>query len=486
MTQAQEASQVRAQPGFRTVALVASGATFLAILDSTIANLAVSDMHGSFPHASVADFSWVISLYAILFAALLAPAGRLADVMGRRALYTAGVGLFSVSSLLCALAPTFPVLLVARAFQGAGAAAMIPASLVVILFDSPPARRMAAIGLWSAAGSAAAAVGPSLGGILIDAFGWRTVFLINVPIGLALLAGIRAVQKSGGRTGRVPDVLGTTALAVGMGAVVLGVTEGSNWHWGDPRTLGCLLAGAAVLGFSILRAGHQDVPAVDTSLWRNRTFALANVVSLFFGAALYAYLLCGVLFLVNIWHYSELAAGFALSPGAVFSAIAAIGIGRVFGNRASPRLMVVMGAVLIVAVGITLTVYLPSQPHLVALWLPTAVVSGFGMGAVSTGVSTAAALSVQPQQFASATGLNMAARQVGGALGIAVLAAILAGEGTSTPHPYAHILLFCAVTGAIAGVGGLGLSLKPKPQPKTETTAPTAPAGASVSAGGDA
>ncbi|MGW6272447.1 DHA2 family efflux MFS transporter permease subunit [Streptomyces sp. NPDC055060] len=462
------------RPGYAAVAVLSAGAMFLAILDSTIANLAVSDMQETFRGASIADFSWVITLYAIFFAALLAPSGRLADAVGRRTLYSAGVGIFTLASLSCALAPNLPFLLVSRAVQGAGAAAMIPASLAVILFDTPPVRRMAAIGLWSASGSAAAAIGPCLGGVLIDAFGWRTVFLINVPLGLALMAGVRAVQKTRPPAGRVPDVLGSLALALGMGGVVLGVTQGSDWGWSDPRTLGCLLAGVAVLAYGVLRARTQPVPAIDTALWRSRTFSLANVVSFFYGAALYAWLLCGVLFLVNIWRYSELKAGFVLSPGAVFSALAAIGIGRVLGKRASPRLMVCGGCLLIVGVGVWLVAVLPAEPHLLDLWMPTTIISGFGMGAVSTGVSTAAALSVPPEQFAGATGLNMAARQVGGALGIAVLASILAGADTSTTTPFAHVLLFCTVTAGIAGLAGLGLSMKPRP-PKPSTPATAAP-----------
>ncbi|HEX6471610.1 MAG TPA: MFS transporter [Streptosporangiaceae bacterium] len=464
-TQHQTRETAARRPGYATVALLASGATFLAILDATIANLAVAGMRKTFHDASVADLSWVISLYAITFAAILAPAGRLADVMGRRTLYAIGIGLFSLMSLICAIAPVLPVLLAARALQGVGAAAMIPASLAVILVDSPPERRLAAIGVWSASASAAAAVGPSLGGLLIDAFTWRAVFIINVPIGIALLVGLmRVVQGSAGRRGPLPDVLGTAALALGIGGLVLGVTKGTDWHWTGTRTLTSLAVGAALVALALWRSARQQVPAIETKLWRNRTFALANVVSLLFGAALYAWLLVGVLFLVNVWHYSELAAGFALSPGAVFSAVAAIGIGRALG-RWNPRVAVLAGCVLITAMAAWLVVWLPADAHFVQLWLPTATISGFGFGAVSTGVSSAAALSVQPVQFAGATGLNMAARQVGGALGIAVLAAILAGGDPARPHVYSHVLLFCALTAAGAGIVGLGLSLRPKAAP---------------------
>ncbi|MGW0533357.1 MFS transporter [Streptomyces sp. NPDC003032] len=471
------------QPGYLTIAALAAGAMFLAILDSTITNLAVADMQETFRGASIADFSWVITLYAIFFAALLAPAGRLADAVGWRTIYSAGVGIFALASLLCAVAPNLPFLLVSRAVQGAGAAAMIPASLAVILFNTPPARRMAAIGLWSASGSAAAAVGPSLGGVLIDAFGWRAVFLVNVPLGIALIIGVRAVQMSRPPAGRVPDILGSLALALGMGGVVLGVTQGSDWGWGDPLTLGCLLAGIGVLAYGVVRARTQPIPAIDTALWRSRTFSLSNVVSFFFGAALYAWLLWGVLFLVNVWRYSELKAGFAVSPGALFSALAAIGIGRVLGRRASPRLMVCGGCLLIMGVGVWLMAVLSAEPHLMDLWVPTGIIAGFGMGAVSTGVSTAAALSVAPEQFAGATGLNMAARQVGGALGIAGLASIVAAGDASATTTYAHVVLFCTVSAGIAGLTGLGLSMKPRPPKPSAPAAATPTRGATTKSG---
>lgn len=463
----------RTGPSQTTVVLLGSGATFLALLDATIANLAVSALHNTFTHSSVADFSWVISLYAVLFAAFLAPAGRLADIVGRRLLFVTGVGLFVAMSLLCALAPTLPLLLIARALQGIAAAAMIPASLSVILYDSPPARRMAFIGVWSAAASVAAAVGPSIGGGLIQVFSWRAVFLINVPVGVLMLIGSRLLPGSPRNRAARPDILGTVALAMGVGGIVLGITQGAAWHWADPRTLSSLIIGALLVAATLWRSTRHPVPAVQIALWRSRTFALANIVSLFFGAAVYAWLLCGALFLVNVWHYTELNAGLALSPGAIFSAISAIGVGRLSGRWRDPRVAVCTGAVLMLATTALLTFYLPAKPHFLALWLPTVLIGGFGVGAMSTGVSSAAALSVMPQQFAAATGLNMAARQVGGALGIGVLAALLTSSGSAQPPPYAHILLFCTITLMLAGISGLGLILRPAAAPAVRTTPAT-------------
>ncbi|HEY6761863.1 MAG TPA: MFS transporter, partial [Baekduia sp.] len=171
--------RTRARSGL--VLAVASGAAFLAMLDATVANLAVADLHRDFPGVAVGDLSWVITIYAITFAALLAPGGRFADLLGRRALLTAGAALFTIMSIVAAAAPSLGILLAARGLQGAGAAAMIPASLAVVLADTPPERRAAAIGAWSAAGALAAAAGPAIGGVLVDVAGWRSVFFITIP-----------------------------------------------------------------------------------------------------------------------------------------------------------------------------------------------------------------------------------------------------------------------------------------------------------------
>lgn len=446
-----------APPSYPVVVTLAAGAIFLSILDATVANLAVTDMHASFPDASVTDLTWVISLYAIVFASFLAPAGRLADVLGRRRLYTLGMGLFTAASLLCAVAPGLPTLLVARGLQGLGAAAMIPASLAVLLVDVNPLRRGAAIGLWSAAASAAAAVGPSVGGILIDTVGWRSVFFINLPLGIALLLGIRAVRRSVPRKQGLPDVLGTALLAAGTGLVVLGITQGQEWGWGGPRVVGCLVGGLGLLAAALVRAGRHPRPALQTRLWRSRDFALANLVSFFFGAALYSWLLVGAFFLVEVWQYSRMAAGVSMIPSALLSAAVAALVGRSLGRR-SPHIAVFCGATALVAAELWLGITLSSQAALWSMWIPVGLLGGAGIGAISTGVNSAAALSVKPADFAGATGLNMAVRQIGGALGVAVLAAILPARTASEPGPYSHVVFFSCAAAAVAGLLGLGFS----------------------------
>ncbi|WP_407566506.1 DHA2 family efflux MFS transporter permease subunit [Streptomyces sp. 184] len=455
--------------------LLACGGSFVALLDVTIANLAMPDLGREFPGVSVAGLTWVMTSYAIAFAALLAPLGRLADTLGRRRLYLAGLVVFTFASAGCAAAPSLEVLLVSRAVQGAGAAALIPASLAIILGQVPPTRRGAAIGIWAGSASLAAAVGPSLGGVLVDAFGWRSVFLISVPIGAALIAAIRVVSphRTGGRT---PDLLGSVLLALGIGGVVLGVSQGTDWGWDDTRTLLALVSGVVLLVAAVAQAWRHPNPGLEVTLWRRRGYAMANVVSFFFGFALYPWLLLGVLYLTQVWQYSELRAGLAMTHGAVASALAGILVGR-YSARLSARGSVVAGALVLAGTAVWIAVALPDEPAFLALWLPTGLTCGVGIGMISTGVSTAAALSVQPPRFASATGLNITSRQVGGALGLAMLAALLnRGGGGPGTGDFADVYRMCAIASLLTAAAGMGLATSAGKKPPARVVSSDPPA----------
>jgi EmrB/QacA subfamily drug resistance transporter len=438
---------------------LAAGAAFLALLDVTVVNLAIPALGRAYPHASVSSLSWVITAYATLFAALLAPAGRLADVIGRRTLFRAGVAGFALMSAVCAAAPSVPVLLIARALQGVTAAAMIPASLAIILTDTPVQRRRAAIGLWSAAGAFAAAVGPSVGGVLVHAFGWRSLFVINVPMALALAFFARSVPATARDGGRLPDPVGTVLLAAGVGLAALGLSQGATWGWGDAKTIAALVGGVAAALAAVQRSRRQPAPAIETKLWKHRTFALANAASLLYGTSLYAWMLLGVLVLTQLWGYSELQAGLAMTPGAITASIAAVLAGRARG-RTGPRNATVAGALLMAACGLLIAATLPRDANFLGYWLPIGLVLGTGMGLVTTGTSTAAALSLPPTAFAAGTGLNQTARQVGGALGIATLATLIQSGTPGNAATFQHVYVFCSVAVLGAAIVGLGLTLR--------------------------
>jgi EmrB/QacA subfamily drug resistance transporter len=444
------------RPRQRAIVLTACGGTFLAMLDSTVTNLAVPDLQRAFPESSVPDLSWVVSGYAILFAALLAPAGRMADALGRRRLFATGVVVFTVASLVCALAPVLPVLVAARFVQGAGAAAMIPAALAILLLDGPEGKRAGSIALWSTAGAAAAALGPSVGGVLVEQFGWPSVFVINVPLGVLVLVAVRRVlpPTPPAEDARVPDPVGTVLLALGVGGLTVAVTQGPAWGWVDARTVVAAVVGALSLVVSILRSRRHDVPAVDTTLWSNRTFAATNVVSLFYGMAQFAWMLGSVLYLTEVWGYTELEAGLANTPGAFFAAAAALGLARITAKIGGPRGATLIGLTAFTACGLWFSIGLIDHAAFLAFWLPASFLAGGGMGAATMGTSSAAAMSAPPTKFAGSSGLNTTARQFGGALGIAIMAAVLAlstaPDGTRDVDAYRTMFAYCTAMVAIA------------------------------------
>ncbi|BAU86132.1 major facilitator superfamily MFS_1 [Streptomyces laurentii] len=452
--------------------LLACAGTFLSFLDATVTNLAVPPIAAGFD-VSLTTVSWVATAYVIPFAALLAPAGPLADSVGRARLFLVGVAGFTVSSLLIALAPNLPVLLGARAVQGLAAALLVPASLALVLTEIPVERRRAAIGLWSAAGALAAAAGPALGGLLVEVLDWRALFCLNLPVGAWVLIAGRKLPAGESRTGKGPDLVGGVLLALGIGSAVYGLTQGPDHGWTSVHVLAAagvtVLSGAA----TVIRSLRHPRPALRLDLFRSRTFAVASGVSAAYGASLFATMLLGVLFMTDAWGYSTLEAGLAMSPAALATAVVGVGIGRL-GLALTPRTMVAAGSAVIAASTAALALLIDTEPHFWTLWLPAGVVMGAGVGLATVGISSAAALSSPPQHFAAATGMVMAARQVGGGLGIAATAVIIAEVSGTGAEPYAAV--YGSATGVSLAAAVAGLALRgPAPAVPPAPAAPPQP-----------
>ena len=221
---------------WRILFLAAAGAS-VAFLDATIVNVAFPDIVRSFPDASRSGLSWVLSGYNIVFAALLIPSGRLGDVVGRRRLFLGGLAVFTGASALCAVSQSPTMLVAGRLLQGVGAAALVPMSRAFILAAFRPEERASAIGVWAAILAFAAAIGPSVGGLLIEADSWRLVFLVNLPIGAVVFVYARRLLPEAPRSAdaRMPDFVGALLLIVAVGSLALGIVKGRDWRWGDPR-----------------------------------------------------------------------------------------------------------------------------------------------------------------------------------------------------------------------------------------------------------
>nr|QLJ96950.1 MFS transporter [Micromonospora carbonacea] len=239
---------------------------FVSSLDLFIVNIAFPDLQRSFPSTGLADLSWVLSAYAIAFAALLMPAGRWADRSGRKRAFVCGLALFTVASAACAAAPSAGVLVAARVAQAAGGALMLPSSLGLMLPLYPAGRRGTAVGLWAAMGGAAAALGPPVGGLLVEA-GWRWVFLVNLPIGvLAVVLALRTLPEIRDARGRAPNVLGASVLAATVAAVVAAIVQGQAWGWDSPRIVGLFAAGALGPAVSAWRAARHPAPVIEPAI----------------------------------------------------------------------------------------------------------------------------------------------------------------------------------------------------------------------------
>src|SRR4051812_35013909 len=297
------------------VLAVVSAAVFMASLDLFVVNIAFPDIQRDFAGSTLADLSWVLNGYTIVFASLLVPFGRAADRLGRRRVFVGGLLLFVAASAAAAAAPSVDTLVAARVVQAVGAAAILPTSLALLLAEVPLEKRSAAIGIWAATGGVAAALGPPLGGLLVQA-SWRWVFLINLPVGLAaaFLASRVLTESSDPEPARRPDPLGALVLTLAGGLLALGFVRAPGWGWGDPRTIAALAGSALALGGFVRRTATHDAPMIELSMLRVRSFSMASTSALLFSAGFGAMLLAGVLFLTQVWDYSVLEAGGAVAP----------------------------------------------------------------------------------------------------------------------------------------------------------------------------
>ncbi len=418
-----------------TVLAVAALGTFMAFVDATIVNIAIPNIHQEFKGSSLESVSWVLNAYNIVFAAFLVGGGQLADLLGRRRIFCAALVLFTVASAACAAAPTLGLLVVARLVQAAGAAALVPSSLAIVLEAYPGARRTHAVSLWAAIAALAAGTGPALGGILITASSWRLVFLVNIPIGIAayvLASRVLIESRAPGRR-RVPDLVGGLVLALAIASLVLAIVKGQEWGWTSARIIGAFALTIALGVYFVLRTSRQRTPVVDLRLLRIRSFALSNGVTVVMASGFFGYTLCNVLFLTTVWQYSILKAGLSLTPGPLVAIAVAAPASRAV-SRLGHRAVAVPGALIWAAGAAFFATQLGVTPDFLGQWLPGMVILGIGAGLSFPTLSGAAVESVPGPRFALATSLNAVARQVGAALGVAVLIAIV-GSGSAPSIP---------------------------------------------------
>jgi pimeloyl-ACP methyl ester carboxylesterase len=342
------------------------------------------------------------------------------------------------------------MLIAARVVQAVGGAALIPASLGLVLEEVPVEKRAMATSVWAAAGAVAAATGPSLGGVLVETTSWRWAFFVNLVIAIAMLRALRLLRETRESDANgTPDLLGAGMLVVAVGALALGIVKAPDWGWTSDRVLATWSIAAAFALVFVVRSARHPAPVLEPAILRIRTFSTANAAFFLFSIGFYALLLGNILFLTQVWRYSPLEAGFAVTPAALIAAIAAAAGGRLverFGSRqvAVPALMLFVGACLAYhGAG--------PRPDYVGHWLPAQLVSGSAVGLTFAGLTSASVADLPLSRLATGTAVSSCFRQLGAVIGIAGLVAVLGTPDTRTPLPafeHAWMLMACTALGA--------------------------------------
>ncbi|MGV9848398.1 MFS transporter [Streptomyces sp. NPDC003442] len=455
-------------PGRRRwlILAVASAAQFLAVLDMIAVNIAFPAIGADFRSASTAQLSWVLNAYTIVLAALLVPAGRLADAIGGRRSFLTGIALFGLASLACGAAPGLGTLIAARVVQGVAAAVLVPTSLSLALPAFPPRERATAVGVWTAVSAVAASSGPVAGGLLA-ASDWRWIFLINPPVVLvAWVAGLRLLPRTGPVRGarRRLDPLGTLLVLLGTGSLTTACVEAADWGYGAPATLGFLAAGLVLGALAVAHVRRHPDPVVDPALFRTRAFTAAALGLLSYFLAYAASILAATLLFTGVWGWSSARSGLAVTPWPLTVLVVSMLSGRIV--RALGERTTAIAGGLCFAAGPMWWLLLAGGDgaHYAVEFMPGLVLTGLGAGLYQPVMFAAAGL-LPARQLSLGSGVLMMSRQGGSALGVAALVVITGGAARPGLDALRAGWVFTAVTAALAAVAGAVLRTRVRTDP---------------------
>src|SRR6476646_236960 len=445
---------------------ITSVALFMVTLDNLVVTSALPVIRRNL-HASLTQPEWTVNAYTLTFAVLLLTGAAVGDRYGRRLMFSIGIGIFTIGSAAAALSTTATGLDLARALQGVGGAIVTPLTLTLLSAAVPRERRGLALGAWGGIGGLAVAIGPLVGGAIVQGLSWQWIFWINVPIGLALapLAFFR-LRESHGPSGRL-DLPGLALASAGLLGIVWGLVRGNSVGWSSPEIVGSLAAGVVVLTLFVLWELRAPAPMLPMRFFRNRTFALTNVSSLFMFFGMFGSIFLLIQFFQTVQGYSPLQAGLRILPWTAMPIFIAPIAGAWSDRIGGQRLM---------AAGLTLqaaglawiaTVSSPTVPYadLVAPFF----ISGIGMALFFAPVANVVLSSVRPEEEGQASGANNAIRELGGVFGVAVLASVFAhyggyGTGQSFVDGLGPALYVGAAVVAAGAVAALGIARKPRRQ----------------------
>ena len=459
-----------------TLAAVSFG-LFMIMLDNTVVNVALPSIQRELG-VGLSELEWIVTGYALAFAALMLTGGKLADLFGRRLVFVVGLAIFTLASLACGLAGSGDVLIGARIVQGVGAALMNPATLSIIAATFPPRQRGTAIGIWAGVSALALAIGPLVGGLITEHVNWNWIFFINVPVGILAIAASFLVIRESRDESEVQrlDLPGLLTSGIGLFALTYGLIEANTHGWTSTRILVSFTVAVVALVAFVLLERHQRVPMLDLTLFRSGTFAGANLVVLLVALAMFGVFFFVSLYMQNILGYSPVEAGAAFLPMTILVILVAPVAGRM-SDRIGSRWLMTAGMTLL---SIQL-LYFSQLGANATYWtlLPAMLVGGLGMSLTMTPSAAAAMRALPVDKSGVGSAVLNAFRQVGGSVGIALMGAIVAHEaaGRRTPDAFMDgFSLALLVAAGIAFVGAIVAAALVRPHEMTGTGSPEAPA----------
>jgi EmrB/QacA subfamily drug resistance transporter len=450
---------------------------FMIMLDNTVVNVALPSIQRELG-VTLSQLEWIVTGYALTFAALMLTGGKLADLFGRRLIFVVGIALFTLSSLMCGFAGSGSMLIGWRVAQGVGAALMNPATLAIISATFPPRQRGMAIGIWAGVSAMALAIGPLVGGLLTEHVGWSWIFWVNVPVGvLGIFASFLLIDESRDDSHEQrPDIPGLLTSGVGLFALTYGLIEANNYGWTSGRILGSFAVAAVLLAAFVLLERHQRLPMMDLTLYKNPTFTGANLAMLLVALSMFGVFFFVSLYMQNILRFSAVQAGAAFLP----MTLLVMGVAPVAGklsDRFGSRWLITGGLTLL-----SIQLFYYSSLGLGAnFWnlLPGMVLGGFGMSMAMTPTAAAVLRAVPTAKAGVGSATLNSMRQVGGALGIALMGAIMGHVIAGRRTPQAFVDGFSTtlrVSGLIALAGALIAAALVRAHAREEEVPVTAPA----------
>ncbi|MCB0995381.1 MAG: MFS transporter [Acidimicrobiales bacterium] len=420
------------------------------------------DLEASFPDESAATLSWVVNAFTIVGASTLVLGSAISERWGRKRSLMTGTFGFAAASAVAAVAPSVPLIVAARVVQALSASLSLPSGATLVLRAFPQERRATAIGTWSAIGAVAAALGPSMGGFLIDAGSWRWAFWFNVPLGaIAFVAEWLVLDESrSDEPGRLPDLGGSALVLGGVSALIYGLVQSDDWGWGDPRTIAAIAIGLALTAALLRRSTHHPRPVIRLDLFGHRSYLVGNISMTLYSISFFSFQFVSILFLTKVWGYSIRDAGLLGTPIFVFTGILSVVAGR-WSDRSGHRRVLVPGA-LLWNVSIALLIIGLSGERSLGLWLAAASIGGVGSGLLWGALFGYIMRDLRDEQLSAGASVNQTTQRIGNAVGVAIAVTLIGSniglnDAGDVPLALWMVLLTGLATGgfAMAGSGGV-------------------------------